>query len=70
MRKFLFLALALIASGCATLFYEEPPTFQQAPLACVLDMVGVLIIVPPLIDVIYGSCRMEDLHKSPSHGSL
>jgi hypothetical protein len=47
-------------SGCATIFYKTPPTFQQAPVACVLD---ILALAPAAVDMLYGSCRIEGLNR-------
>jgi hypothetical protein len=50
-------------SGCATIFYESPPTFQQAPLACGLDVLFGFAVAPTAVDMIYGACRIEGLKK-------
>jgi hypothetical protein len=63
--KKLIASLILMAtlSSCATLFYDSPPTFQKAPVACVLDVFFGFAIIPLAVDTFYGSCKIEGLKK-------
>lgn len=62
-KTILSLMVAVFLSSCATIFYHKPPTFQQAPLACVADIVFGFLIAPTAVDMLYGSCKVEGLKK-------
>ena len=62
-KTILSLMAAVFLSSCATIFYSKPPTFQQAPIACVADILFAWWIIPLTVDALYGSCRVEGLTK-------